>query len=273
MLYALLAATTWGLSDVLTGEASRKASPLFAAFLLYVISLLVITPFLFHADIWAGLSIRTVIIASLAGIAGVIGDIFFGRGLAKSKMSVGIPLANVVSAAVPVLLAVLLGSTLSLSAACGITGALVACLFAALPKHGKLERQGALSAITGGFFFGVMFGLLLFVKDSHSLVLIFIMRFAGLLTMLPRVLSGGLHKKVLGPGALPGAASGVTSVVANLFYLAVLTKDDATALAALAIGLAAPAGVILANCLSREKLSKPQLVSAVLAMASLGLLA
>lgn len=270
MLPAVLAALAWGLSDVLTGVASRRASPLMAALWLYLVSLLLLAPFMVHADVWTGLSWRDVGIAACAGVAGVAGDIFYGRSLVRSAMSLGIPLCAVVTTAVPVAVALALGEHLTWSSGLGLGGALIASLLAAWPQGGHAESRGALSALTGGLLFGVMFGLLVLIKNGNALLLIFLMRAAGLLAMLPQLARMRLRgPDLMASGAFAGALSGVTSVVANLLFLVALGHSTTTAASAVAVGLSAPFGVVIAHLSHRERLTRAQTAAALLAMASI----
>lgn len=273
ILIALLAAASWGLSDVLTGEASKRASPLFAAFWLYIVSLLILLPWIWSADLWATITPKDILIASIAGVAGVVGDIFFGRSLASSKMSVGIPLSNVIATAIPVLVACVLGEALGELSAMALIGAVLASVLAALPRNGHVERKGALSAMLGGTFFGLMFALLIFIKGESGLVIIFIMRLAGLLAMLPRFFKDRMFKKLFKAGAVPGALSGITSVVANGCYFWSLSGAGVTMASAIAIGLSAPFGVLMVNLYQKESLTKWQVGAITMAFIAIGLFA
>ncbi len=189
-------------------------------------------------------------------------------------MSVGIPLANVVAAAVPVCVALTLGEHLTIVGLVGVVGAFVATGFAALPSNGRLAVAGSMTAVAAGLCFGLMYGLLTGVHAPNGVAVVFVMRAAGLAALLSKT-GGAMPRKtdLLGNGATAGIASGAASVAANLLFIYAVTSGPKAAVSVVAIALSAPIGVAIANCVAREKLNVAQLVSAASALVSIGLLA
>ncbi|HSY28414.1 MAG TPA: EamA family transporter, partial [Burkholderiaceae bacterium] len=192
MIQALLAAALWGSTDAFAGQSARRSSPLLAAIWLHVASLVVMLPFIAVNHAWLVVAPRDAAFGMLAGVAAAAGDVLFGKSLAKSSMSVGIPLANVIAAMIPALLAIVQGEHLTVIAALGIAGALLATGMAAFPSNGKVAVSGAGYAVLAGSLFGMMFALLTQVHAGGGVVaaitVIFLMRVAGTIALLPGLL-------------------------------------------------------------------------------------
>jgi drug/metabolite transporter (DMT)-like permease len=281
MLEALFAAVLWGSTDALAGRSARRSSPILAAIWLHLASLIVLFPFIIVDQAWLAVLPRDAAFGMLAGVAAAAGDVLFGKSLAKSSMSVGIPLANVIAAMIPSLLAMAEGEHLTVVATFGVAGALLATGAAALPSNGQMAVAGAGYAVAAGCLFGAMFALLIQVHAGGgvvaAMVVIFLMRIAGTVVLLLGFLRrGGLPVKTLfAGGALSGALSGIASVGANLLFVLAVTGAGGSraVISVVAIAFSAPAGMLIANLLGRERLQGAQWTSAVCAVTSIALLA
>lgn len=272
MLLALFAAGLWGATDVFAGISARRSTPLLAALWLHIASLVALAPFVVTVS---ATSPEAALFGALAGIAAALGDVLFGRALSMSVMSVGIPLANVVAAAIPVIVVVIQGEHLNMMGAMGVVGAIAASGLAAAPSNGKLAVQGAGYATGAGLCFGVMFALLAQVTDADALVVVFVMRLAGTLALLPGLLQSGQRSTLLmQSGAGAGIASGLASVGANALYImAMTTSGSRVAASVLAVALSAPAAMAIVAVLGRERLTVMQGASATLAVGAISILA
>ena len=272
MLHALFAAGLWGSTDAFAGIAARRSTPLLAALWLHISSLAVLLPFIATGS---PISSNAVLYGALAGITAAIGDVLFGRALSKSAMSVGIPLANVIAATIPVLVVVIQGEPLSPLGVLGILGAIAATSLAAAPSNGRLAAEGAGYSTAAGLCFGIMYALLAQVRADDALIVIFVMRLAGTVVLLPGLLqieqrSGSLIRS----GALAGIASGLASVGANALYIVAMTSGGSgIAASVVAVALSAPAGVLIARLFGREHLTLLQGASAGSAIAAIAVLA
>lgn len=274
MIPALFAALSWGATDALAGVASRRANPFLAALWLHIASLILLAPFIVGSGVWRSLTWIDAALGAGAGVAAAVGDVLFGRSLSRSSMSVGIPLANVVAAAIPVFVALVLGDHLTVLGIVGVVGAFAATGLAALPSNGRMAVSGSMTAVAAGLCFGVMFGLLTGVQAANSLAVVFVMRAAGLVALLSRASGSELSWATLtGNGVGAGSASGAASVAANLLFIQAVAAGPKATVSVVAIGLSAPFGVVIANCFTREKLSLAQVASAASAVVSIGLLA
>jgi hypothetical protein len=272
MMTALMAAGLWGGTDALAGQAARRSTPFLAALGLHVASLVVLLPVIGWGAAWHALSVQDAELGVVAGVTAAVGDVLFGRALTRAAMTVGIPLANVVAACLPALVALAQGATVTRVAGLGIAGALLAACLAAVPTQGQPTWAGAGWAILAGGCFGVMYVLLAHVHAGASLPVIFLMRAAGTLALLPGLWRERPSWAAIRPGWLPGVLSGVASVAANALFILVMAGGDRVVGAVVAIGLSAPAGMLIAHLMERERLTRTQMAAAGCAVAALLLL-
>lgn len=275
MIQALFAAALWGATDAFAGLSARRATPLLSAVWLHVTSIVVLLPVI----LWTGglltISMQDALYGAAAGIVAAIGDVLFGRALSKSSMTVGIPLANVIAASIPAAVAVVQGEHVTSLAGIGVAGALVASALAVAPSNGKLAGVGAGYAVVAGICFGAMYGLLSQVHAAGSLTVIFVMRCAGMLALVPGLVRTHVRWSVpMGiPGAMPGILSGFASIGANWLFVLAMSSGSRVAASVVAIALSAPAGMLIANLSSRERLTAMQGAAASCAVLAITLLA
>lgn len=274
MLTSLCAAGLWGATDACAGLSARRSTPVLAAVWLHLASLVVLAPMLLAGVGVSSLSMSDVYFGIGAGILAAVGDVFFGIALRSSAMSMGIPLANVIAAAIPACITVLQGDRISAFVAVGVLGAVIASGLAVAPSNGTMAWRGAGYAMLAGVCFGGMFGLLTQVAAASSLAVVFVMRVAGTVALAPAAWreSDTWRREHFKIGLWIGVLSGIASVAANELYVAGMTVGERVTHAALAVGLAAPAGMVIANLMQRERLSRMQAASAFVAVASIGAL-
>jgi drug/metabolite transporter (DMT)-like permease len=275
MIQALFAAGLWGGTDALAGISARRSTPLFAALWLHVASIAVIAPIVVGSGGWAVVSWRDAMFGVCAGIVAAIGDVLFGRALSKSSMTVGIPLANVIAAAIPATVAIIQGEPLTLLAGLGMSGALLASALAVAPSNGRMAVEGAGYAALAGICFGAMYALLSQVRAAGGLEVIFLMRCAGMAALLPGVLRSMMQSDTgaLKTGLATGMLSGVASVGANWLFVLAVSSGARVTLSVVAIALSAPAAMLIVNLVVRERLTAVQSISAALAVTAIAVLA
>lgn len=274
MIAALFAAGLWGSTDALAGMSAKRSTPLLAALWLHLASIAVILPPVLFGD-WPTIPLRDALCGVAAGVAAAIGDVAFGRALSKSAMTVGIPLANAIAASIPAAVLVAQGEEVIPVSTIGIAGSLLASALAVAPANGRVAVVGAEYAVFAGICFGTMFGLLAQVHVAGGLQVILLMRCAGTLALMPAVIRSTSQWKlsVLKRGLATGLLSGIASVVANWLFMLAMSGGSRVAGAVVAIGLSAPAGMLLANFAGRERLTVTQTAAAACAVIAIVFLA
>jgi len=251
-ILALAAAVLYGTADFLGGVASRRAS-VFAvlaltvpagAVVMVVIALLGQVPavggLLGHGGLGAPASVgdwSAVGWAAASGVCGAVGLIAFYAGFASAPISVVAPVAALVSAVLPVGVAIAGGERPAATVIAGGLICLVAVVLVSAQPAGHARAPGRLRALGYGAAAGVGFGLFfIFLRNAgQSGVLwpVAISRSAGtvvafgiaLATRTPlRPRRGGITRIALLSGAIDAAAN-VCYVLAartGLFGLAVV---------------------------------------------------
>jgi len=169
IVFALLSALAYGISDFLGGIFSRKASPWQVA----VVAQMSSTTFNALAALVVGGSPE----ASdwrwgvLAGFSAGIGAVFLYRGLAGARMGVVAPLSAVGCALVPVVVGLATGDRPSTLAVIGIICAFPAMYLISLvvdedPSH----RGGVVDGILAGLGFGLLFVFIGQMSDDAGLM-------------------------------------------------------------------------------------------------------
>lgn len=285
---ALLAAGFYGSGDFLGGLAARRARVLPVTFVsqgVGLAALVVLAPLAAerapaHLDLIWG---------AAAGLCGATAIAFLYYGLAIGSVSVVAPISAVVGLALPVVVGVALGDTLSAFAAAGIGLAAVSIVLisrepgdgADRPRHGDQARQpppasGQWSALAIAMLSGVFIGAFLVCLSRAP-------RDGGLWPLLASravsVAGLGLAISWKGDPLLPVAAarpaalaSGLLDVVATVCFLAAV-RTGMLSLVATLTNLYPAATVVLARVVLRERLRPVQLIGMALALAAIVLIA
>lgn len=163
---ALTAALLWGFSDFAGGLFSRRLPAFLVVLLLETGGLLGIAVVL-GATGEALPDTRSILVACLAGVAGVVGLVAFFRGLAIGSMAVVAPVFASGAAVVPVIVGLATGDTVTLLVGVGIGLAAVGIILASLEAEHEAERSRQTRRAVGFALLGAL-GAAVFVLASDS---------------------------------------------------------------------------------------------------------
>ncbi|HUR16100.1 MAG TPA: EamA family transporter [Candidatus Limnocylindrales bacterium] len=300
--FGLASAFSWGIGDFCGGLVSRWSS---------VLSAMLVSQGLGFAAMAAILGIvgepaptqDAVIWASLAGVSGVVGLWFFYFALARGTMGVVAPLAALVGAGVPVLVAVANGEQLSPGRLLGIGLALLAVILISVPgpvssDGERRSRRADLADMPYAVISGLGFaGFFIFVDiasaNGATWWPLTIVRAAGLALVAVAIIWATARAKgadlparlrfTLGVDRMRAHGRGLTALLplllltgigdvgGNVFFL-LASHSDALSVAVVLASLYPVVTTLLAVLILRERLSRIQLLGVILAMASVPLL-
>lgn len=271
IVFALLSAFAYGISDFLGGLFSRRVSNWQIAVvgqssstLCAVLAGLVIDGSPTTSD-WAW--------AAVAGLGGGFGTVFLYRGLARGRMSVVAPISAIGSALVPVALGLITGDRPSTLVFLGVVCAfpaiyLISQVVEAAPEH----VGGVVDGVLAGLGFGLMFALLGQVGHDAG-----IMPLA--LTQLVSVLGIIVVATIMGAAWVPRERAayravwmgplGTTATGAFLYA----THHGLLSVVSVIAALYPASTVVLASLVLREKIHANQAVGLVIAAVAVGLVA
>lgn len=271
ILLALMAAGCFGTGDFAAGLASRRytAAPVTAAVTAMGTLLAGLAVVLLNPSAPDG---PELLWGALSGVGSAVGTLALYHGLAVGRMSVVATLSAILTAVIPVLLGIILGNRLSITAAAGIVIAIPAIgLVSWQPEEHR--RPGERSGAVFGVIAGLGFALLLIALDRAGTA-------AGAWPLVPGegvaviLLLPLAHRGVVAHGrptrsaALLTAAAGTLAGTGNLLYLAA-TGHGQLAVVAVVTSLYPAMTVLLARLLLAEHWSRRQvigLISAALAV-------
>jgi hypothetical protein len=285
-ILALAAAVLYGTADFLGGVASRRAS-VFAVLALTVpagavvmltLALLgqvpVVSGLLGHGGFGSPTSMgnwSAVGWAAASGVCGASGLIAFYAGFASAPISVVAPVAALVSAVLPVGVAIAGGERPAATVIAGGLICLVAIVMVSAQAPGSGDGSGRLRALGYGAAAGAGFGLFfIFLKNAgQSGVLwpVAISRSAGTVVAFGLVLASRTRVR-WGRGGITGVAlvSGAIDAAANVCYV-LATRAGLFGLAVVITALYPGVTVLLARVLLGERMRALQRAGLLLAAA------
>jgi len=277
ILLALAAAAGWGTADFLAGTAARRdGSVLRVTVAVYAAGTLVMLALCLaswqHRD---KVALSPVLWGALSGVGSGTGALFLVAGFRRAPFSVAGPLSALVGAALPALAGVALGERPAGMAWAGIALAFPALALVSASSGGRGQR-GGLAGVTLGIAAGIGCGISLaaLAKTTAAAGLwpLLAMQAAALLvTLAVAALSGNLHRP--GPRSrLLSGASGITSALAAVWYLAAVHAGMLTVVAVVT-SLFPAATIILARACDRERLGLMRLAGLLVAAVSVSLIA
>jgi drug/metabolite transporter (DMT)-like permease len=273
VLFALLAAAAYGISDFIGGIASRRVSALSVLLISSPVGGLIMAVLL---PLYSGpVSARTLGWSLAGGVAGLVGVMLLYSALALAPMNIISPVTAVMSAVVPVLGGVLLGERPHLLAWAGIgVGLLAVVMISRQPEdhpHGPVGWWPLAMAVLAGIGFGAYFICLARSDHDSGMWPVVISRACSAVLILPLALTGGRRRR-LSPSLLGLAAvAGALDATANLAFL-LASRHGLLSLSGVITALYPAGTVLLAVLILKEHTGKLQRTGLGLAAAAVVLL-
>ena len=276
-LLALLSSLSWGTSDFMGGLAARRVGAVRVLAVSYPAGAVLIT-FLALVIIPGNWTWSTVTLGLVAGSIGALAIGLLYAALARGQMGIVSPITAVLSGAVPVVVGLVLGESLSTLALAGVVVAGVAVILVSResgPHRRTPFHAVALAAASGlaiGFYLSVLgtapadSGIWVATMGRWVSTLLVL----GILVLIIRRTRGNTPPLAF-PWSLALAAGALDALANAVFQLA--AQRGLLAIVAVIGSLYPAATVILARVLLKETLSRIQLLGVVLALAAASALA
>ncbi len=273
VLFALISSLSWGTADFLGGLASRRVGSLrvlsvsypAGGVLITILALLVVPGVLSSESVWVGVT---------SGAVGAVGMGLLYTALAQGQMGIVSPITAVLSGAVPVLVGVIRGESLSSIAIAGILAAGLAVILVSreIGPHKKTPPRAIAIAIASGLAIGAYLSVLGSAPDDSGIWVATIGRwFSSILVVIALIIwlvRTGARWSSAGsfPWGLTMAAGGLDALANAVFQLA--AQRGLLAIVAVIGSLYPTATLLLARFLLHERISRVQLIGVVLALAA-----
>lgn len=274
-LLALLSSLSWGTSDFLGGLAARRVGAIRVLSVSYPAGAALIT-------VLAWLVIPGRLTWSLVGTAAVVGSVgalaigLLYAALARGQMGIVSPITAVLSGAVPVVVGLVIGESLSSLALAGVVIAAIAVVL--VSRESGPHRSTPLSAVVLAVASGLAIGAYLSVlgtapEDSGIWVAAIGRWFSTVLVVGILIALIGRGRRTSGryPWILALSAGALDALANAIFQLA--AQRGLLAIVAVIGSLYPAATVLLARIVLKETLSRVQLLGVVLALLAASTLA
>ncbi|MGN6721768.1 MAG: EamA family transporter [Marmoricola sp.] len=270
ILWSLLGAAAYGVSDFIGAVASRRSSAWPVAFVSStggaVVAALVAIALPGHASsshfAWA----------AFAGLGTGIGTAFLYRGLAAGRVGVVAPISAVAAAALPVIVSTLSGERPPFLAWAGIALALPGIWLVSQEEGATFGGSGVLDGVIAGIGFGIGFVGLGHVPESAGWWPLVIMNLTSAAAIV--VVATAMRAKVFGrePAIYLGLAGGVLAVLAMIGFV-LATSHGLVSIAAVLVSLYPAVTIVLAVALLHERVHRIQHLGFVLCAGAVALVA
>lgn len=273
ILFALIAALSYGVSDFLGGMASRRIPALNVLLVSYPVGGVLMAALLvcYRGPVSGG----TLAWSVAGGVAGLTGVALLYSALAIAPMNVVSPVTAVMSAVVPVLAGVLRGERPHLLAWAGIgLGLLAVALISRQPEdhpHGPVGWRPLVMAVGAGVGFGAYFVCLASADSDSGLWPVVISRLCSAVLVIPLVVVAGSFLRLARPTLGLAAAAGCLDAGANWAFL-LASRHGLLSLSGVITALYPAGTVLLAMVLLKERSGSIQRVGFGVAVASVVLL-
>lgn len=272
IVLAVFCAVTYGIADYSGGRASRSVASTMVTLLGQATSLVLVaaglvilgTPMASAHDLWWG---------AAGGAAGGMALIAFYNGLSRGAMTVVAPTTAVVSAVLPVIVALFQGERPS---GVALVGLLVACLAVALvsgvvgTRHVKTHASTIVMAAAAGVGFGFIFIAFARTADDSGMWPLLTARAASLPVIALVIVATRPAVGALRPVIWLVVGSGVLDMAANLLFLEASHRGLLSIVAVIS-SMYPVSTVCLAFGLDHERVSKSQAAGLACAATALAL--
>jgi uncharacterized membrane protein len=272
VVLGLLASLGWGLGDFGGGLMSRRAPVLGVLFTSQVASLSVGIPLLLLKPEPA-MQPSDVVLSAIAGALGASGLALLYRGLSVGRMTVVMPIAAMITAALPVVFGFATQGIPSLLAIAGIVAAATGVVLVSLsPAPSDGRPSGLWYGIVTGLLFGLFPIVMNGISDDVLVSPVVAVRVASIVTVGALILARRQPWRV--PRSLWPAMLGIglSDMLATAAYLAALDVGP-LAIAAVLTSLSNVVTVVMAALVLRERITPIHAVGIVVAGAAVVLIA
>jgi drug/metabolite transporter (DMT)-like permease len=272
IVYGLASAASWGAGDFSGGLATKQTS----VYRVILISQIVgVTLLLAFAMLVAENlpSFDNLLLGALAGISATLGLVALYRGLAHGQMGIVAPVAAVVAAALPVLVALFAEGLPSIPQLCGFGLALPAVwLLSGAERDRRLTRRDLRLPVFAGIGFALFFILIDRVDDSALFWPLVAARLASI-SILSLVNIAQRHRE-----ALTGRQLGLITIAGvcdagGTAFFALATHVGRLDISTILSSLYPVATVALAWIILKERFKRQQWAGIVIALVALVLIA
>jgi drug/metabolite transporter (DMT)-like permease len=273
LFFGLASAAVWGAGDFGGGIASRRNDVFMVVLISQVIGGVLLVALAVTQQAVLPTS-RDVLMAAIAGVAGMIGVIALYSALAQNRMGVVAPLTAVITAIVPVIVSLFLEGVPPLITIMGFGLALIAVWMLTQPESGataSITMAGLGLALVAGLGFGLFFIFMDQASTEAVLWPVMIARAASIVVLL--CIFVGRRRVLPSPGQLPIiAAIGIFDVGGNAFF-AIAAQAGRLDIAAVLSSLYPVSTVLLAWFILKENLNRHQWAGVAIAVVALVLIA
>lgn len=273
VLFALLAAAAYGVSDFVGGLASRRIPAIAVLMASYPIGTVLIAAAL---PVYGGpISAGTLAWSLSGGAAGLVGVALLYYALGQAPMNVISPVTAVMTAVVPIVAGVLQGERPRLLAWIGIVLGLVAVtLITRQPAdhpHGPIGWRPLTMAVLSGVGFGAYFICLARTDEDSGLWPVVLSRMMAVLLVVPLAAALAGFVRIPRPVLALAAVAGILDAVANLAFL-LASRHGLLSLSSVITALYPAGTVLLAVLILKERTGTVQRVGLGVAAAAVVLL-
>ncbi|MEQ6901757.1 DMT family transporter [Nocardioides sp. YIM 152588] len=274
IVFALAAATAYGVSDFVGGIASRRTTAWPVALLSVVGGL--VGALVMAATIQGDPTTADLLWGALAGVGSGAGTAFLYRGFATGRMGVVAPVSAVGAALLPVAVGVLTGERPEALVWLGIAAALPGIWLVARDPNADPDAPGGTAGLVDGVLAGVGFGVLFLalgqVPDGAGYWPLAMVQVAAMATILVLAGAFGVEWRPTERSEGWGFVAGLLASAAVLFFL-LATQSDLLTIAAVLTSLYPAVTVLLAAVVLREHIFRPQAVGLALCGSAVALVA
>lgn len=269
ILWALGAATTYGIADYLGGRATRQSPAPAVTFAGQSVALLLLCGLVYAS----GTSVmgRTDFLWSAgAGFGGALALVTFYRAMAVGPMTVVAPITAVVNIAMPVIVGIAQGERPSAISYVGIGLAPIAVALIGdilSSTQTKVQSRAIWLSLIAGSGFGLIFVCLAQTSDDAGLWPLLAQRMTSVPTVAIVGLIGYRSLRVTRNVGTFAILSGVLDTLANSLYLTA-ARSGLLSLVGVITSLYPASTVILAMRIDKERIHKGQMLGVGVAIAS-----